>query len=255
MKITWTIALLTGAIVMALTLVAGAATKGRILTNGKVTLHKNGQVVRSFTEQGPIDENALIACEGTCMVKMKGLSLIAAGKTMFAVKELKQEVNLYIVQGKINFAVSDIAKQFSFYTPDGYFVKTVGFLAPASSDSSVKGFINVTDKVTEIGMDSGTMLVQTKNGSQTINPGQSIQLAMVDVSEGEKKEGNDPGGGAIFSWSSLGNGQEAGIIAVGVGLPAGVGALTFSNTSGSSGQDGPPPVSPPPGPPPASRNR
>ena len=168
MKFKNIIALLVSVAIFSTVAAACAATKGRILANGTVSIHKNGKVVRSFTEQGPIDENALIACEGTCMVKMKGLSLIAVDNTMFAVKELNQAINLYVLRGRINFAVSDVSKEFSFYTPGGYFVKTEGFLAPASSNSAVKGYIDVSEKIAEIGMDSGTMLVQTNSGSQTI---------------------------------------------------------------------------------------
>jgi len=260
MKMCKIIILLAGTAIFASVYITYAATKGRILANGTVSLHKNGKVVRSFTEQGPIDENALIACEGTCMVKMKGLSLIAVDNTMFAVKELNQAVNLYVLRGRINFAVSDVSKEFSFYTPGGYFVKTEGFLAPASTDSSVKGYIDVSEKIAEIGMDSGTMLVQTNNGPQTIPPGQSIQLAMVDVPEDGKKEGNDPGGGEVFSWSSLSTGQQVAIIGAGAALTVGVAALTFANTSdGTSqgpGQGGPPITTPPPTPPPpGSRNQ
>ena len=249
---------LASAIVIFLTFPAIAATKGRILANGTASLHKNGKIVRTFTGQGPVDENALIACEGTCMVKMKGISLFAADKTMFAVRELNREINLYIVRGKINFAVSDISKQFTFYTPDGYFIKTEGFLAPASTNNAVKGFINVNSKATEIGMDAGTMLVQTNNGSEQIKAGQSIQLAMAEIPEEKDEEGNDPGGGAVLSWSSLSTGTQVGVIAVGVGLTAGIGAITFANptSSSSQGQGGPPPITPPPTtPPPASRNQ
>ena len=156
---------------------AQAATKGRIMTNGKVSMYKDGKVVNSFTEQGPIDENALIACDGTCLVKVKGLSVIAEDKTRFAIREVDNSINLYLEVGIINFAVSDVTKHFSFYTPEGLYVKSEGFITPASTDKSVKGFMRITDKGTELGMDKGSMVVNTKEGTQTIGSGKAIPLA------------------------------------------------------------------------------
>ena len=156
-----------------------AATKGRIMSNGKVSMYENGKVINSFTGQGPINENALIACDGNCLVKIKSVSLIADDKTKFGIKEIGNAVKLYVETGKINFAVSDVSRQFSFYTPQGYFVTTEGFITPASTKNSVKGFMQVTDKGTEIGMDSGSMILQTDEGMKTIAPGQPIILAQL----------------------------------------------------------------------------
>lgn len=230
-----------------------AATKGRIMTNGKVTMYQNGRAVASYTDQGPLDENSLIGCNGSCMVKMQGIAMNAADQTTFAVKEQGSAVNLYVEKGQIYFVMSDLSHQFNFYTPDGYFVKTEGFIAPASAENSVKGFVRVTDKATEIGMNTGVMIVTTDEGTQTIEPGQSIVLAMADVPPAGGQATNDPRGGAAF-WEGLSDSQRIGVIALGTGTAAGGVAILKStiwdNSSGAGGRVGPP------GPPPqASPNR
>ena len=239
---------------LAMAISANAATKGRIMTNGKVTMYKNGQAVTSYSKQGPIDENALMACDGTCMVKLKGVSLIGIDQTRFAVKESADTLDLFVDQGKINFAVSDISQQFAFYAPNGYFVKTEGFIAPASTEKSVKGFMQVNEKTTVIGMESGTMVVMTDKGSQTINPGQSIVLAMAAVPDQENSAGTDPRKGGWF-WNDMSTSQQVVTVAAGAGMAAGIAYLTFWYPPTSDNFVPPPVVPEPIPPPPASPNR
>lgn len=203
-----------------------AGTKGRIIPEGSVSLQKNGTVAK-FNEQTVLDENALIACDGNCMVKLQGVSLVALNQSKFAVKESSEALNLYVEKGRVNFVVFDVAQTFAFYTPDHRFVKTEGFIAPASTDNSVKGFINTTDKAVEIGMERGSMIVQTDEGSQTVNAGQSILLAQADVPSNnntpppaKKEEDDDDDKGGFLWWSSLGTMEQIGIVAVGVAAGA-----------------------------------
>lgn len=247
-----------------------ATTKGRIMTNGKVTLIKNGQAVSTYTEQGPVDENALISCEGTCMVKMQSISLSAVDQTKFAIKESAESLNLFVDTGKIYFVVTDVTQRFAFYSPNSYHVRTEGFIAPASTDNAVKGFIEVKDKTTEIGMDTGSMIVQTSEGTQTVNPGQTIVLTMVDVPDeenGSKEKGSgegsdtdsDEAGG--FAWANLSDNPQLTTLVVGVGLVGGVAlgsAVLWNHTNDADGVEPPsppPPPEPPPSRPPASPNR
>ncbi len=173
--------LLIAAAMMAGVSTAGAATEGRIIPTNRVSLEKNGSVVANLTSQAPVDENALIICHGTCMVKLRGVSLVAMDKTEFAVKQIGDFMNIYVKQGKVNFIITDTSRQFAFYIPDGSYVKTEGFVVPASTDNAVKGYIDVTDKAAAIGMDRGGMVVQTTNGRQMISQGHAIQLAMAEV--------------------------------------------------------------------------
>lgn len=251
---------LAGLCFLALAVTANAATKGRIMTNGKITMYKNGQAVSSYNDQGPLDENSLIGCDGTCLVKMQGIVLNAVDQTLFALKEQNNSVNLYVEKGKIYFVISDVAHQFVFYTPDGYYLKTNGFIAPAAAGSSVKGFIRVTDEATVIGMETGTMIVMTNDGTQTIKPGQSLVLAMADVPDdgnpaGNEDDDDDDRKGLILFWGGMSNYQQIGTVALGIGAAAGVGYLTFGDGSESS-TIAEYPGSPPGGPtPPASPNR
>ena len=86
-----------------------AGTKGRIIPDGSVSLQKNGTVAK-FNEQTVLDENALIACDGNCMVKLQGVSLVALNQSKFAVKESSDLLNLYVEQGRVNFVVSDVTQ-------------------------------------------------------------------------------------------------------------------------------------------------
>lgn len=236
---------------------AQAATTGRIMTSDKATLYKNGQAVSTYTDQGPLDENALIGCEGSCLVKMHGISLHVADQTMFALKDSGDSVNLYLQKGTIHFIISDTARRFAFYTPDGYVVRTEGFIAPAATEQTpVKGFVQVAADKTEIGMESGTMVVRTDDGTTAINPGQSLVLAMADVPDKDGEKGNSPRGGIVPVWENMSTFQQVGTVAVGMGAAAGIAYVTFWDTSdGSPGAPGP--AGPPPPPPPrqASPNR
>ncbi|MDD3620575.1 MAG: hypothetical protein RBR09_12475 [Desulfobulbaceae bacterium] len=213
---------------------AGAATKGRIIPDGSVALLKNGAVTK-FTEQTVLDENALMACEGACMVKMQGISLVAMGGTRFAVKESDGMVNLYVGQGRVAFVLADPGQTFAFYIPDGRHLQTEGFLVPASNDRSVKGFFDVTETAAEIGMERGSMIVSTENGRETVQAGQSIKLAQAEVpsiaTSGGEKEANSPKSGLIPPWSSMSRGQQITVIAVGAAAGAWVASETFLDTS------------------------
>lgn len=239
---------------------AQAVTKGRIMTNGKVTLYKNGQGVTTYTDQGALDENALISCDGTCMVKMQGISLSAIDQTRFAIKESADALNLFVGSGKIYFIVTDLTRQFVFYSPTGHHIKTEGFIASANTDSAIKGFVEVKNKATEIGMDTGSMVVQTAEGSQTVNPGQTIVLAMADVPDdqkGEEEKGakeDDDEKIAGFAWENVTSTST--LVGIGVVGAVGLGAfLVWDNNNDAETRSAPPPPSLEPPRPPASRNQ
>ena len=210
---------------------ANAATQGRIIPNGSVSLEKNG-TVSNYTEQTAVDEDALIACNGNCMVKLQGLSIVAADKTRFAVREINDSIHLYVETGHINFVVTDTSKPFSFYTPDGQYIKSEGYITPASTDKAVKGYFNISDKIHEIGMEQGSMIVLTENGHQTIKPGESMQLALANVPGGGTTASGSKKGAAAW-WSTLSTPQQAGVVGLGIG--AGVAAaIIIDNSTGSS---------------------
>ena len=226
--------LLIAAAMMAGVSTAGAATEGRIIPTNRVSLEKNGSVIANLTSQAPVDENALIICHGTCMVKLRGVSLVAMDKTEFAVKQIGNFMNIYVKQGKVNFIITDTSRQFAFYVPDGRYIKTEGFVIPASTDNAVKGYIDVTGKATAIGMDRGGMVVQTMNGRQMISQGHAIQLAMAEVPAAAPTQGAAGAGSTgaaslagVFSHATLGT------VVAGVATAAwGAGLLTTINNSG-----------------------
>jgi hypothetical protein len=158
------------------TTTAGAATKGRIIPTDTVTFHKDGQVIAKFTEQAPINDSAMITCNKACSVRLDGMSLNVSGETTFAVRQDGESLNLYVKEGLAIFSVSNVTQQVSFYTPDGRYVKTEGFIAPASTTSAVKGYMNVTDTQAQIGIEQGGMILATADGVQTIDPGYTYTI-------------------------------------------------------------------------------
>lgn len=199
-------------------------TKGRILTSGKVTMYKNGKAVNSFIKQGPIDDGALIACEGNCLVKVKGISLIAEDKSRFALKEAANSFKLYVETGKVHFAVSDLTKEFSFYSPNNYYVQSKGFITSAGTSSSAKGFMQVSESEAKIAMEEGTMIIDADSASdKTIGPGQSILLAMAEVPE---EEDDDDKAAAVicpfFSWGCKTGVEKVAFVGSGAALTAGL---------------------------------
>jgi hypothetical protein len=162
------------------TTMAGAATKGRIIPTDNVTFHKDGKVIAKFTEQAPINDSAMITCNKACSVRLDGMSLNVSGETTFAVRQDGESLNLYVKEGLATFSVSNVTQQVSFYTPDGRYVKTEGFIAPASTTSAVKGYMNVTDTQAQMGIKQGGMILETADGIQTIDPGYTYT---VDLNE------------------------------------------------------------------------
>lgn len=163
------------------TTTAGAATKGRIIPTDTVTFHKDGQVIAKFTDQAPINDSALITCNKACSVRLDGMSLNVADETTFAVKQDGESMNLYVKEGLATFSVSNVTKQVSFYTPDGRYVKTEGFIAPASTESAVKGYMNVSSSQAQIGVNKGGMILATADGIQTIDPGYTYTVELNDT--------------------------------------------------------------------------
>ncbi len=213
-----------------------AVTKGRIMTNGKVLMHKNNKVVAAYTNQGPIDENALMECRGNCMVKMQGIALSVVDQTRFALKESQESLNLYVENGKIYFILSDTAHSFAFFTPDGHFIKSEGFIAPASTGSAIKGSIEVTDSATIITMDTGSMLVRNGDTTETIMPGRSLVLAMANPTA-EEEDGDKEGALVpcpMFDWGCKTVVQKGIIIAAGVGAAAGTAIIIDNSTGGGT---------------------
>lgn len=189
---------------------AGAATKGRVIPTDTVTFHKDGKVIAKFTDQAPINDSALMTCNEACSVRLDGMSLNVSGETTFAVRQDGESLNLYVKEGLATFSVSNVTQQVSFYTPDGRYVKTEGFIAPASATTAVKGYMNVTDTQAQIGVKQGGMILATADGVQTIDSGYTYTVDLNEL----------PATGAIGD-----SGGKNWLLISGVGL--GVGLLTW----------------------------
>ncbi len=192
---------------------ANAAGNGRIIPEGSVTFMKNGEPVAKYNGQAPLDESAMITCDGKCLVKLTGISLVATDKAVFAVRQNDGVVGLYLKSGQVDFSVLDVTSQMAFYTPDGRYVMSEGFIAPASSTSSVEGYMGVDDTAAEIGVRQGSMVLATAEGFQTIDPGYAYKVAFVEGGAGA----GGTGGAGLATGGTLSGGVLAGGI---VGLIA-----------------------------------
>ncbi len=192
------------------TTTAGAATKGRIIPTDTVIFHKDGKVISKFTDQAPINDSVLITCNKACSVRLDGMSLNVAGETTFAIRQDGESMNLYVKEGLATFSVSNVTQQVAFYTPDGRYVKTEGFIAPASTENAVKGYMNVSSTQAQIGINQGGMILETADGIQTIDPGYTYTVDLNELPA--TSVGSAVGGVAGSSWLIAGGVVAAGLL-------------------------------------------
>ena len=132
---------------------------------------------RKLSGQNPIEDGALLVCDGKCMLKSEGISVIAADKSKLAVKNETDTFRLYIKEGVADFVINSNARKIAFYTPQGsYTVAEVVY--NASSSPVVKGRVTVdSDGATEISVTEGRMVFATAEGMKTVDANHKIVLA------------------------------------------------------------------------------
>lgn len=155
----------------------GFATGGSI-GHGDISVYKNGALTAKLTGQNPIEDGALLLCDGKCMIKSEGISLIAKDNAQIAVTNETEIFKLYVKEGQVDYIISNNVRKIAFYTPQGtYSVAEVIF--NASSQPVVKGSVVVNgDGATEITVTEGRMVFATSEGMKTVDANNKIVLAV-----------------------------------------------------------------------------
>jgi hypothetical protein len=186
---------------------------------GDISVFENGQLSAKLTGQNPVEDGALLVCDGKCMLKSEGISIIAADKSQVAVTNEEDTFKLYVKEGNVDYVISSNARKIAFYTPQGtYTVAEVVF--NASSSPVVKGAVTVgANGHTEISVTEGKMVFATADGMKTVDANNKIVLADALIPP------TDPAGGGI----------TAGMVTFGVSSAAVIaGVIVAANDDGSN---------------------
>lgn len=160
---------------------AGFAFAAGSIAHGDISVYKGNQLADKLSGQNPVEDGALLVCDGKCMIKSKGISLVAADKAKLALMNEDANFNLFIREGHVNYVITDNSRTIAFHTPDNtYSVAEVIF--NAGSASVVRGYVQVNENgQTEVGVTEGRMVFTTAEGKQTVDANNKIVLAMVNV--------------------------------------------------------------------------
>ncbi len=224
-------AILLVALLIGQPVVAFAASSARLVPSGQVSVLDNGKEVDQFHSEMPLPQGILMACNGSCVVQIQNIQLVAQDKAVFALADDDARWDLTAKSGRIDFAFRSNAKLVSFRTPHDV-IQTERIVVSASSEGMVRGYLNVTADKTELTVEQGALQVSTRNGTQTIEPGKSIVLAQAQVPPpvtDKKKVGADlPAGGGGGGGGGLSTAAWVGIGVGAAGIAAGAAVLATS---------------------------
>jgi hypothetical protein len=161
----------------------------------------------------------MLVCDGKCMIKSEGISLVAADQAKFAIKNEADTFRLFLSKGSVDYVITDKARKIAFHTPEGvYSVADVVF--NAASNPVVRGSVTVNaDGKTEVSVTEGRLTFATADGMKTIGANEKIVLAVAEV--GGAAAGAAAGAGAAGAGASFGA-IAAGAVAAGVAGAAAV---------------------------------
>ncbi|XOF32897.1 MAG: hypothetical protein ACL93V_12880 [Candidatus Electrothrix sp. YB6] len=211
-----------------LTAAAAGAQSMPIVAQGNISVYKNGKLATKFTGRNPVEEEALLICDGQCMLKSTGISLIGTDGAELSVKTDQEQFNLLLRQGKVDFVINDTVGKMGFYTPDGQYT-VADLIFNAGTHSPVRGYMQVEENgSTQVGVYEGRMIFNTVDGPATVDGNNHIVLAQgnLDLPDTPPSEGATlPSasaeaaagtGGAMSSAALIGGGLVAAGLAVGV---------------------------------------
>ena len=162
---------------------------GRIIPGGKVLIYRGDQQVGELTAEAPFPDGALLACDGDCGVRMDGLLLVGADKSLFSVTTQAYSRELLVREGTVYFALSKLPHSLVFVTPNGAVTAQQLILNAAADGGLLKGYVTVTGESAEIGVfEGGSMLVSTVAGETTIQSGKKIVLAQTDEGQALRQD-------------------------------------------------------------------
>lgn len=193
------------------------------IAHGNLDVYKSGQLADKLSGQNPVDEGSLMVCDGKCMIKSEGISLVAADQAKFAIQNEESVFNLYIRDGQLSYVVNDNSRKIAFHTPSGtYTVAEVVF--NAGSSPVVKGSVQVNAAgETEIAVTEGRLVFATADGMKTVDANHKIVLAIAEV-----------GGAAAVAGSGFVAGE---VVAVGAAAAVFASAAVIAVDQNDSGSD------------------
>lgn len=191
------------------------ATAGSV-GHGDFGVYKGGQLADKLSGQNPIEEGALLVCDGKCMIKSEGVSLVAADQARLAIRNEAKSFNLFLREGNVNYTITSNTRQIAFHTPQGTYT-TAEVIFNAATNPVVRGYAKVNaDGATEIGVEEGRLVFATAEGMKTVDANQKIVLAVSEVPG--PANGSDKAGAPF--WSTTG-----GKVAIGTGVLAAGGVV------------------------------
>jgi hypothetical protein len=154
---------------------------GGSIGHGDISVFKNGVLANKLSGQNPIEDGSLLACDGKCMLKSQGISIVAEDKSQIAVANEADTFKLYVKEGSVDYVINNNTRKIAFYTPQGtYTVAEVVF--NASGPSVVKGKVEVSeDGSTEISVTEGRLVFTTAEGVKNVDANHKIILALADI--------------------------------------------------------------------------
>ncbi len=197
--------------------------------HGNISVYKGGQLVDKLSGQNPIAESSLLVCDGKCMVKSEGISLVAADQAKFAIQNEDAVFNLFVRVGRVDYVINDSSRKIAFHTPDGSY-STAEVIFNASSSPVVRGSVEVSESgETAISVTEGRLVFATADGMKTVDANNKIVLAVLPAAgAGGAAAGGAAAGGAVAG--GLGAGAITGLAVGGVIVATGVVVAVDSNS-------------------------
>ena len=182
------------------------AAQGGSIGQGNIAVLKDDQVVDTLKGRNPIDESSMLVCDGKCMIKSAGISLVATDQAKFAIKNEAETFRLFLRSGSVDYVITETTRKIAFHTPEGVY-SVAEIIFNAASDPVVKGSVTVTkDGKTEVSVTEGRLVFATADGMKTVNANEKIVLAIATPPPGnppaeEDDDDDKPGwwmvGGAL----------------------------------------------------------
>lgn len=207
----------------------------RLIPGGTVSMIADGRQVNQFKSEVPLPDGLLMVGEGSCVVQTSGLQLMIRDKSIFALSEGQKSWDLTVKKGHVDFALRAYAKPVTFSTPHDV-IETTQALVNASSSGLVRGYLEVTETETSLVVTDGALRAVGANGSQLIEPGHGIRLAIANPPGVSNPPGDDkpPAGGAKPPAKGAGPPNWMPFAVVG-GLGAGGGTAAYFASQGGGG--------------------
>ena len=182
---------------------AAVAAQGGSIGQGDFSVMKGDQLVDKLSGQNSLKDEAMLVCDGKCMIKSEGISLVAADQAKFAIKNETDTFRLFLREGSVDYVITDKARKIAFHTPEGVY-SLAEIMFNAASNPAVRGSVKVNkDGKTEINVKEGRLTFATADGMKVVGANEKIVLAIAEVPAGAGTGATSAGGG-LFGLSTGG---------------------------------------------------